>query len=125
MRRGSVSAEEVAAIIKDLHIFDPVAAEDQWCKDRARRLIASWKDEDGIRVLFATGTGGAEYINIETCQEPFKLAAVRHQLTQKKNGINRAIQKNGRRMSVLTSRFPVFREVQEGGGRYLDLANFS
>lgn len=112
-QRGSVSAEDVAEIIQDLHIFDPVAAEKQWCRDRARKLIADWKDEDGIRILFATGTGDAEYVNIETCQEPFKLAAVRHQLTQKKNGITRALKKSDRCMAVLTGQSPLFGEPRD------------
>lgn len=67
-RRGFVEVDEVAEIIKGLHVYDPLTAEDQWYRDKARRLMASRKDSNGVRVLFATGPASGTYINIETCR---------------------------------------------------------
>ena len=52
-RRGFVEVDEVAEIIKGLHVYDPLTAEDQGYRDKARRLMASSKDSNGVRVLCA------------------------------------------------------------------------
>lgn len=65
-RRGFVEVDEVAEIIKGLHVYDPLTAEDQWYRDKARRLMASRKDSNGVRVLFATGPASGTYIGAET-----------------------------------------------------------
>ena len=122
-QRGAVSAEDVAEIIRGLHIYDPVSAEIQWCKARVRQLMTTWKDKDGIRILFATGTGDAEFVNIETCQVPSQLDAVEYQLTKKKDGINRALKKNDRCKAALTGQTPLYRE-REDGFIYLNFADF-
>lgn len=48
-RHDLVSVDDIAKIIYDLHIYNAETAEFQWCRDKARRLMASWKDKDGIR----------------------------------------------------------------------------
>lgn len=53
-RRGSVLVDDVAEITKELHVYDPLSAEEQWYRDKARRLMTSRKDKNGVRVLFAT-----------------------------------------------------------------------
>lgn len=107
-RYDSVSVDDIAKIIYDLHVYNAETAEFQWCRDKARRLMASWKDKDGIRVLFAAGPMSGKFINIETCSEVAKLNAVDLQLTKKRNGLNAAIEKNDRCKAALTRQAPLY-----------------
>ena len=107
-RHDLVSVDDIAKIIYDLHIYNAETAEFQWCRDKARRLMASWKDKDGIRVLFAAGPASGKFINIETCFDVAKLNAVDFQLTKKRNGLNAAIEKNDRCKAALTGKAPLY-----------------
>lgn len=107
-RHDLVSVDDIAKIIYDLHIYNAEIAEFQWCRDKARRLMASWKDKDGIRVLFAAGPASGKFINIETCADVAKLNAVDFQLTKKRNGMNAAIEKNDRCKAALAGQAPLY-----------------
>ena len=122
-RHDLVSVDDIAKIIYDLHIYNAETAEFQWCRDKARRLMASWKDKDGIRVLFAAGPASGKFINIETCSEVAKLNAVELQLTKKRNGLNTAIEKNDRCKAALTGKAPL-RRIIYGDIPFIDIADF-
>ena len=107
-RRGSVLVDDVAQIIKELHIYDPLAAENQWYRDKARRLMASRKDKNGVRVLFATGDAKGTFINIETCRSLPDVTSVVEQLIEKRDGINAAIAKGQRRKAELEGQISLF-----------------
>lgn len=123
LRSGTVRVEDVAQIIKSLHMYDPTSAEIQWCMTKARKLMASWKDQQGIRVLFAAGPASGEFINIESCSEIAKLNAVDLQLTQKRNGLNAAIEKNDRCKAALTGQAPLYKHTFTNRP-FVDLADF-
>lgn len=107
-RRGSVLVDDVAEIIKDLHLYDPLTAEGQWYRDKARRLMASRKDKNGVRVLFATGDTSGTFINIETCKSLPNVKSVVDQLIEKRDGINAAIAKGQRRRAELEGQLSLF-----------------
>lgn len=107
-RRGFVEVDDVAGIIKDLNIYDPLSAEEQWYRDKARRLMASRKDENGVRVLFATGPSSGTYINIETCKSLPDVKSVVEQLIEKRDGLNAAIAKGQRRTAELEGQTSLF-----------------
>lgn len=100
-RRGSITVDEVALIIKKLGVYDPLATEEQWYRDKARRLMAQRKDSGGVRVLYAPRTARATYINIETCDDPILVNAVLRQLIDKQEGLNAPIMKARRRAAEL------------------------
>lgn len=112
-KHGSVDVDDVAAIIKGLHVYDPQAAEDQWCRNKARRLMASRKDKNGVRILFATGPSSGTYINIETCSNLPDVNAVLEQLIEKRDGLNAAIAKSQRRKAELEGQTSFFHSVAE------------
>lgn len=112
-RRGSITVDDVAEIIKGLQVYDPMAAEEQWYRDKARRLMASRKDEQGVRLLFATGPASGTYINIETCKSLPDVKAVMAQLIEKRDGLNAAIAKGQRRKAELEGQTSLFRSKAE------------
>ena len=116
-RRGFVEVDEVAEIIKGLHVYDPLTAEDQWYSDKARRLMASRKDSNGVRVLFATGPASGTYINIETCRSLSDVTSVVDQLIEKRDGLNAAIAKGRRRKAELEGQTSLFRSAVDGETR--------
>lgn len=116
-RRGFVEVDEVAEIIKGLHVYDPLTAEDQWYCDKARRLMASRKDSNGVRVLFATGPASGTYINIETCRSLSDVTSVVDQLIEKRDGLNAAIAKGRRRKAELEGQTSLFRSAVDGETR--------
>ena len=116
-RRGFVEVDEVAEIIKGLHVYDPLTAEDQWYRDKARRLMASRKDSNGVRVLFATGPASGTYINIETCRSLSDVTSVVDQLIEKRDGLNAAIAKGRRRKAELEGQTSLFRSAVDGETR--------
>ena len=107
-RRGFVEVDDVAEIIKGLNIYDPLSGEEQWCRDKARRLMASRKDKNGVRVLFATGPASGTYINIETCESLSNVKSVLEQLIEKRDGLNAAIAKGQRRRAELEGQTSLF-----------------
>lgn len=107
-RHGFVEVDDVAEIIKGLNIYDPLSAEEQWCRDKARRLMASRKDKNGVRVLFATGPASGTYINIETCESLSNVKSVLEQLIEKRDGLNAAIAKGQRRRAELEGQTSLF-----------------
>lgn len=100
-RRGSITVDEVAGLIKKLGVYDPLAVEEQWYRDKARRLMARRRDAAGERVLYAPRTAKATYINIETCNDPVKVAAVLKQLIEKQEGLSAPIKKARMRVAEL------------------------
>lgn len=100
-RRGSITVDEVAEIIRALNVYDPMVAEERWYRDQARRLMAQRRDAGGMRVLFAPRTAESSYINIETCKDINQVRAVLRQLEEKRDGLNASLAKARRRAAEL------------------------
>lgn len=118
-----VILDTVVELIKEMHVYDPIVAEEQWYKNTARKLIASIKDDDGLRTFFSARPVSREFVNIETCTDISKLDAVKYQLTKKRDGLDRHIEKNDRHRAQLTGQTPLRRMVY-GNIPFIDLADF-
>lgn len=106
-RQGFATVDAIANSIRKLIIYDPKAVEDQWYRDKARRLLAQKKDENGIRSLYATKSMRGIYVNVDTCRDLPKVKAVRRQLEEKRDGLNASIAKANRRVAELSGQMTV------------------
>lgn len=79
--------------------------------------MASRKDSNGVRVLFATGPASGTYINIETCRSLSDVTSVVDQLIEKRDGLNAAIAKGRRRKAELEGQTSLFRSAVDGETR--------
>lgn len=109
-RRGSITVDEVAEIIKTLNVYDPLAAENRWYRDQARRLMAQRRGAGGSRILFAPRTAEPTYINIETCNDLVKVNAVLRQLEEKRDGLNASLAKARRRATELEGQMSLYKQ---------------
>jgi len=107
-RRGSITVDVVAEIIRSLNVYDPLAAEERWYRDQARRLMAQRRDAGGMRVLFAPRTAESTYINIETCKDIKQVKAVLRQLEEKRDGLNASLAKARRRAAELEGQMSMY-----------------
>ena len=122
-KNSPVILDTVVELIKEMHVYDPVAAEEQWYKNKARKVIASIKDNDGLRRFFSARPVSREFVNIETCTDISKLNAVGYQLTKKKDGLSRGIKKTEQCKARLTGKTPLRRMIY-GDIPYIDIADF-
>lgn len=119
----SLFLDIVVELIREMQVYDPVVAEEQWYKNKARKVIASIKGNDGLRKFFSTRPASKEFVNIETCGDISKLNAVGYQLTKKKDGLNRDIKKNDRRKEQLTGQTPLHQKTYKYI-TFVDIADF-
>jgi len=111
-RRGSITVDVVAEIIRSLNVYDPLAAEERWYRDQARRLMAQRRDAGGMRVLFAPRTAESTYINIETCKDIKQVKAVLRQLEEKRDGLNASLAKARRRAAELEGQMSMYETAE-------------
>lgn len=111
---GEVTVDFVSELLRKVLVYDPQLVEEQWYRDKARRLLAQRRDESGVRIMFATQeTDQGVYINIETCKDLRKVRAVKAQLEDKYAGIAASIAKAKRRVEELEGQTSLFRPQAE------------
>ena len=109
-----VTVDFVVELLRKILIYDPKMVEEQWYRDRARRLLAQRRDESGIRIMFATQEPSQGiYINIETCKDLSKVRAVKSQLADKYAGIGASLAKASRRVEELEGQINLFAAEQQ------------
>lgn len=109
-----VTVDFVVGLLRQILIYDPKMVEEQWYRDKARRLLAQRRDESGVRVMFATQEPErGVFINIETCKDLSKVRAVKAQLEDKYAGIAASIAKAKRRVEELEGQTSLFQTVPE------------
>lgn len=107
-----VTVDFVVGLLRQILIYDPKMVEEQWYRDKARRLLAQRRDESGVRVMFATQEPErGVFINIETCKDLSKVRAVKAQLEDKYAGIAASIAKAKRRVEELEGQTTLFQPV--------------
>lgn len=107
----SIMVDDVAEIIRGMGVYDPVVAEELWYRDKARRILASKKDADGVRTMVAAGRSSGEFINLETCKSISKIDAALSQVIEKRDGMNAIIAKGMRRRAELEGQTSLFRDT--------------
>lgn len=109
LESDEISVDFVAGLLRKLLVYDPKLVEDQWYRDKARRLLAQRRDDCGIRVMFATQEPDrGVYINIEACKNLNKVRAVKNQLADKYAGIGASLAKASRRVMELEGQLSLF-----------------
>lgn len=109
-----VTVDFVVGLLRQILIYDPKMVEEQWYRDKARRLLAQRRDESGVRVMFATQEPErGVFINIETCKDLSKVRAVKAQLEDKYAGIAASIAKAKRRVEELEGQTSLFQTVPD------------
>lgn len=107
-RRGYALVDEVAEIIKPLGLYDPVHGEEQWCKDKARRMLASRKSKSGTRTVYAVDKGDGKFIDLRTAKKVDDLDGVIRQLTSKRDGIDFSIKEALRHKAEIEGQTSMF-----------------
>jgi len=112
----SITVEELMEIIKEYAPKpDTQKLINQEYRRIAQRIIASYKDEHGIRECFSIKTEGYNsYVNISNTKDKNDLQNVRQQLSKKYRGLNRSLKKIDAREQILNGQIEM-EEVKESG----------
>jgi len=90
-RMEKINLSEVIEIIRPLYTFVPAELVEKELKHKARYIMRSFKDENGVGIFFSDSKG--VYINIEQSENIEDLAKVKVQLSVKYSGILTAMEK--------------------------------
>lgn len=99
----SISMDELMEIVKQYAPKpDTQKLFNQEYRRIAQRLMASYKDESGVRDYFSVHTEGAsEYVNVSRTTDKTDLQKVRSQLSRRYRGLNKSLRKIDTREQVL------------------------
>lgn len=74
----------------------------------AQRIIASYRDEQGVRECFSVKTESCRsYVNISHTKDKEDLQKVRQQLSKKYRGLNRSLKKIDTREQILSGQIEI------------------
>jgi len=104
-RMEKIQISDVIEIIRPLYTFTPAELIERELKSKARYILKSFKDNDGVRIFFADSEG--TYINVEKSEDVEDLNKVKRQLSIKHSGINFAMKKVKTRLKELMPKFKV------------------
>ena len=90
-RMERVNLSEVIELIRPLYTFVPSELVEKELKHKARYIMRSFKDENGVGIFFSDSKG--VYINIERSEDIDDLTKVKVQLSVKYSGILLAMKK--------------------------------
>jgi len=90
-RMEKVNLSEVIEIIRPLYTFVPSELVEKELKHKARYIMRSFKDENGVGIFFSDNKG--VYVNIEQSEDIEDLTKVKIQLSVKYSGILSAMKK--------------------------------
>lgn len=99
----NITVDELIGIVKEYAPKpDTQKLLDQEYKRIAQRLMASYRDDMGLRECFSVKSEtGNLYVNISTTKEKEDLQKVRQQLSKKYRGLNRSLRKIDTREQIL------------------------
>ena len=113
---GQMTKEEVMDLIRPHFSFDPVAAEERAIGRYANRLVASVRDEAGVRTCF-TVQNKDTIVNIEKSKNLALVKTIENQLSRQIEGIRRSQRRAARRMRELEGQISMFGEIGEAERR--------
>lgn len=94
-----ISSDEIAAILKKHGVHgDGAALQDAYRKRLGQRFMASIRDEQGRRELFAVGR---EYVIVDCCNDPKQLRAIQRRFQSSMTSLDVSAKKVRGRMRFL------------------------
>ncbi len=98
----NIHLERIAQMITPHVVFDYDKLEKMYVNGIARGLIASVKDDDGLRRFFAVNNKGKTiYVDIDNCQDIELLSAVNGKMEIKLKGISKSYSKVKKQHEIL------------------------
>ena len=94
---------DIVGIIRPYYSWDEDDLIERELKNKARAIMRSFKDDEGVRTYFSGNDGF--YINIEKSTDLEDLQKVDRQLKQKYNGLAGAVDKVRKRIVNIISRY--------------------
>ena len=95
--------QDIVNLIQPFYSFDEDSLITKELKSKARYIISSFRDKNGVRTYFSDDSG--VYINIETNRDLVDLSKVNRQLNRKYAGINAAMSKLRKKITKLVKQF--------------------
>ena len=116
--RPHITMDELMMLVKE---YAPIPATEklinQEYRRMAQRLMASYKDEKGVRDCFSVKADtGNEYVNVSRTTDKADLQRVRYQLSKRYRGLNKSLRKVDTREQILNGQISMedIRKEQEG-----------
>jgi len=103
-RNMRISTDQIVRILKKHKVCaDSEKLQDSYRKRVGQRLMASIRDENGKRELFASGHGsdGSEYVIIEGCNDLKVLKDIRNRMQRSMTGLDVSANKLRKRIGFL------------------------
>lgn len=107
---GSMSTDDVVELVRPHYDFDPKAARERELRRYVGQIVRGLRDDVGTRVAFLEKTK-SEIVNLDTCKEPTKVAAVKDQLHKQAAGSYRSYRKAVKRQFELAGQTSLFNEA--------------
>ena len=116
--RPHITMDELMMLVKEYAPMpDTEKLINQEYRRMAQRLMASYKDEKGVRDCFSVKADtGNEYVNVSRTTDKADLQKVRYQLSKRYRGLNKSLRKVDTREQILNGQISMedIRKEQEG-----------
>ncbi len=106
--RGLVTVEEVTDLVFSKYCFDAKQARIREVNNYSRRLLASIKDQNGVRTVLAVKGSPGLFADITTCRSIPVLDQIDRQLTEKIEGTIKPRNMVRKRKSELLGQYSLF-----------------
>ena len=116
--RPHITMDELMALVKEYAPMpDTEKLINQEYRRMAQRLMASYKDDKGVRDYFSVKADtGNEYVNVSRTTDKADLQRVRYQLSKRYRGLNKSLRKVDTREQILNGQISMedIKKEQEG-----------
>lgn len=116
--RPHITMDELMVLVREYApIPDTEKLINQEYRRMAQRLMASYKDEKGVRDCFSVKADtGNEYVNVSRTTDKADLQRVRYQLSKRYRGLNKSLRKVDTREQILNGQISMedIKREQEG-----------
>ena len=108
-QNGSMSTDEAVELVRPFYDFDPKTARERELRRYVGQIVRGLRDDQGTRVMFLEKTN-SEIVNIDTCKDEAKVAAVETQLRIQAVGNYKSYRKAAKRRFELSGQTSMFSE---------------
>lgn len=106
---GEISIDDVMDLVRPHFIFDYQLSREQAIRRKAKNLIASIKDEQGIRRVFSKGNN--VYVDVDTTKDEDALRYIEEELEKKYASLSASRKKVSNRRRVLEGQMQLFKQA--------------